>query len=323
MSETHYSVLGVTDTATKEEIKKAYRNLSMKHHPDKNNGNPESCAKFQKINEAYGILHDEQKRMEYDMMMKNPFGRMNAMNGSFNGAMEVPMEDILGSFFGMGGIPGMPPGMMFGGIPGMAFGRMGPGGHNVHIFRNGVHVNMADNLQKPSPIIKNITIDIAVALTGATVPVEIERWIIENTNKVFEKETIYVDIPSGIDDNEIMVLQGKGNVSTETCKGDIKLFFKVQNNTDFTRQGLDLIIEKKISLKDALCGFSFDLKYINGKNYTLNNNKGSIISPEYKKVIPNMGLKRDGKSGNLIVVFHVEFPTTLSEDKINKLSEIL
>lgn len=308
MSETFYKILGVDETATKEEIKKAYRSLSMKHHPDKNRSNPDSTRLFQKITEAYETLGDEEKRKEYDMMNNNPFMRM----GGFNGGMEVPIEEVFGAFFN-----GMPFGMP--GMPGMA-GMHGP---NVRIFRNGVPVNFNNSLQKPTPIIKNVTIDIGTVLTGVTMPIEIERWIIEQGNKVFEKETIYVDIPKGIDDNEIILLRDKGNVATENCKGDIKLFIKVENNSEFIRNGLDLTIERNISLKDALCGFSFELKYINGKTYTLNNNSGNIIPDRYKKIIPNMGLVREGHTGNLNIIFNIDFPSNLSEDKISKLREIL
>ena len=65
------------------------------------------------------------------------------------------------------------------------------------------------------------------------------------------------------------------------------------------------------------------MKFINGKTYTLNNNSGNIISDKYKKTIPNMGLVREGHTGNLHIVFNIDFPATLSEDKINKLREIL
>jgi DnaJ-class molecular chaperone len=86
---------------------------------------------------------------------------------------------------------------------------------------------------------------------------------------------------------------------------------------------LDLIYDKKISLKEALCGFTFEIKFINGKIYTLNNNSGNIITPEYRKIVPNMGLTRENHTGNLIVVFHVEFPEKLTSEQIKNLNEIL
>jgi DnaJ family protein A protein 2 len=160
-------------------------------------------------------------------------------------------------------------------------------------------------------------------LSGTTVPIDIERWIVEKGIKVFEKETLYISIPKGIDENEMIVIENKGNSINETCKGDVKVFIKIINNTEFERIGLDLQIKRTISLKEALCGFKFELKYINGKSYTLNNNSGNIITPDYKKILPNMGLTRDTHVGDLIIQFNVEFPKSLTEETMNKLKEIL
>ncbi len=316
MSESFYNILGVPETASKDDIKKAYRSLSLKLHPDRNPNNLEAVGKFQKINEAYETLGDEEKKAEYDMMNKNPFLRM-ATQGGGGQNMGMPfqdMDDIFSALFG-GAFGG--PGVSFGG-PGMSFG--GPNGPKIQIFRGGIpHTQM----QKPTPIMKTVTINMEQVLMGGTIPVDIERWMIESGNKVFENETIYVTIPKGIDDNEIIVLREKGNILNEDIKGDLKIFIKIENTTQFERKGLDLIINKSISLKDALCGFNFELKYINGKVYTLNNNSGSIIPPEYVKVIPNMGLTREGHTGNLLIHFRIEFPEKLSEEKIKALREIL
>ena len=327
MSESYYKILGVSEQATQEEIKRAYRQLSLKSHPDKNPGDSEASGRFQKISEAYEILGDVEKRQEYDMVSKNPFARMGGMPGGMPhggmggmpGGIHVNMDDILQNLFGFGGMggQGMMPGM--GGFP----PGMMPPGANIHVFRNGVPININNAMQKPQPIIKTISINMEQVMNGANIPVEIERWILENGNKVFERETIYVSIPKGIDDNEIIMLRDKGNIINEQNKGDIKLFIKVENTTDFKRNGLDLIFEKQVTLKEALCGFAFELKHINGKSYTINNNPGSIVTPAYFKNIPNMGLTRDGHSGNLVITFDVVFPETLDLDKIAKLKEIL
>jgi DnaJ-class molecular chaperone len=322
MSETFYTTLGVDENANKDEIKKAFRSLSFKYHPDKNNNSGESTAMSQKINEAYETLGDVQKRQEYDNSRKNPFMRMNSHRG---GGTEVPVDEIFNNIFGMGGFPGFPgfPGMPgFQGMPGMPGFQGMPPGTKIHVF-HGHPANLQQALQKPTPIIKTITISIENVLTGTTVPFEAERWIIENGLKVFEKETIYVTIAKGVDDNELLILRDKGNVINENCKGDIKLFVKVENNTPFIRSGLDLILDKEITLKDALCGFSFEIKYINGKSYTLNNNSGNIISPGFKKVLPNLGLERDDHKGNMIIIFNVKFPEKLTEEQMGKLREVL
>jgi DnaJ family protein A protein 2 len=322
--ESFYNVLGVSDTSTGEEIKKAYRKMSLKYHPDKNNGDPESVKMFQKISEAYEVLGDAQKRNEYDTMRKNPFMRMASGGPMSPGGMPFDqMDEFLSNiiFGGLGGMPfgagGMPGGMPFG-PGGMPFP---PGGPNIRIFRNGVPMNFGN--EKPQPITNTMTITMETVLNGGKIPIEIERWILENGNKIHEKQTLYVDIVKGIDNNEIIVLKDQGNVINDQCKGDVKIYIKIENDSEFQRRGLDLILEKRISLKDALCGFSFDLKYINGKVYTINNHAGNVIPPEYQKVIPNMGLTRDSHTGNLIIIFHIDFPEKMSLENIEILKNIL
>jgi len=326
MSENFYDILGVSEKASQDEIKKAYRNLSLKYHPDKNPGNPEAIGKFQKISEAYENISTSEKRAKYDASRRNPF--MNQLGH------EMPftnIDEIFNSFFG-GGLGGG--GNPFGGVFEMntndPFSHHMGGGPKVHIFQNGqggpgIHfVNMSmRGQQKPPPIIKNVIINMEQVLNGTTVPVTVERWILENGNKIFENETVYVPIPKGIDDNEIIVLGNKGNVVSQDIAGDVKLVIKVENDTGYERNGLDLLVHKNISLKDALCGFTFELKYVNNKTYTINNSSGNIIPPGYRKVIPNMGLTRENHVGNLVIVFNIIFPDKLNEEKMNLLRDIL
>ena len=193
--ENHYKTLEIPENANTEEIKKAYRKLSLKYHPDKNIGNPEVVKTFQKISSAFEVLGDPQKKEEYDGNRNNPFSRMNSMNGNGDVHPFQNMDDLFANMF-FGGMGGM------GGIHGMPF----PPGANVQVFRNGVPINIQHGLQKPTPIIHTICINMEQVLNGASVPLEIERWIVENGNKIFEKQTIYVNIPKGSDENEIIML---------------------------------------------------------------------------------------------------------------------
>ena len=313
MSENFYDILGLSKNATKDEIKKAYRSLQMKYHPDKNQNSQESNNMTRKINEAYETLGDDAKKSEYDN--PNPFMRMNSHGGG--GGMEMPMDDIFNMFFGGQGTPfGFPgmPGMQ--GMPGM------PPGAKIHVFHGGP-LGFQQAVSKPIPIMKTININMEQVLTGASIPLDIERWIVENGVKVHENETIYVTVPQGIDDNEIIILRDKGNVLNENVKGDVKVFVKIINDTLFKRSGLDLVLDKNITLKESLCGFTFEIKYLNGKSYTLNNNKGNIIPPEYKKLYPGMGLTRGEHKGNMVIHFHIQFPEKLSEEQIEKLLLVL
>jgi len=289
----------------------------MKFHPDKNNNSQEAVNMTQKLNEAYETLGDDEKREQYDATRNNPF-----LRGGSN--VDVQMDDIINMMFGGMGIPGMQMGglhnmgmggMQMGGFPGM------PPGTKIHFFQGGNPINF-QQLQKPQSINKNIVIKLSQVLTGATIPLEIERWLMENGMKLFETETIYVTVPKGVDDGEMITLKDKGNIMNENCKGDIKIFVKIENDSIFRRVGLDLVLEKKITLKEALCGFSFEINYINGKSYTLNNNVGNIIPHGFKKVIPSMGLERDQHKGNMVIEFNVQFPEKLSESVITSLKNI-
>jgi len=227
MSKNFYEILEVPETANPDEIKKSFRKLSLKYHPDKNPGNPDVIHIFQKISEAYETLGDPAKRQEYDITRKNPFQRMNGMDGMNH---FENMDELFGNLFfgGQGSNP------FFNGFaPGM-------GGPNIRIFRNGVPMNMG--MEKPPPIIKNITINMQHVLNGTKIPVEIERWIIENGNKVHENVVLYVDIFKGIDQNEVIILQNEGNVVNQHFKGDVKIFVKIDNDSNFTRVGLDIVI---------------------------------------------------------------------------------
>ena len=292
----YYDILNLDKNATHDEIKKSFRKLSMKYHPDKNNGND---AKFKEINEAYEILGDKDERKSYDFKrgsQGSPF-----MKANVNGIPEMPggMNEMFNMFFNS---------------ENGNFGRP-----NVQIFRNGVPVNM----NRPVPIIKKIFITLEQSYNGYNYPLDIERWIMEGNVKKTEKETIYIDIPKGADTNEIIILKGQGNVINERNRGDVKIFINVTNNTIFKRNGLDFIIEKSITLKESLCGFTFELEHLNKKKFKINNEKGNIIYPNFKKIIPNLGMIRQNHTGNLIINFTIEFPKTLTTDQINKIQDIL
>ena len=312
MATNFYEILEIPETANLDDIKKSYRKLSMIYHPDKNKNNPESTAKFQKISEAYETLGDKDKKNEYDMTRNNPFIKMMNPQGSPFGQGMNPVDEIFSSFFGMPFGQGAP------------FGQGSPFGPNIRVFHNGVQVNQQQPnfLQKPTSIIKNVVVPINKILTGTIMPIDIERWLIHDGHKIFENETLYVTIPKGVDDGEIVLIKDKGNIAREDCKGDIKIIIKIENNTEFKRSGLDLIYVKTITLKEALCGFTFELKYITDKVYTINNNSGNIISSGYNKIIPNMGFSRDQHIGNLIIMFDIKFPDKLSEEVIAQLKEI-
>ena len=312
-SKSYYDILGVSHSATPDKIKRAYRELSLQHHPDRGG----DSGKFQQLNEAYECLSDPEKKRGYDMMRNSPFMGPNQDMG-------INPADIIGMMFG-----GMP---AFSGQNGFPPGFPGPGG-NIRIFHNGIPTNLNggvngptfNNLNKPPPINITVEIDLEHAFTGGSMPVPIKRWLQTDTTKTEESETIYVEIPKGIDNDESVILKDKGNVIVinQEIKGDVKIFFRIKNNSNFSRKGLDLIYKKTITLKESLCGFSFDLQYINGKTFKIQNTSGNIITPNFNKIIPKFGMKRENHIGNLIINFEIIFPQKLTEEQINTLKTIL
>ena len=278
----YYEILGIPETASQIDIKKAYRSLSLKLHPDKQGGNVDE---FKKINEAYTVLWDAEKRQEYDSSLR---GKSSGTASASN------VNDMFN--------------MMF----------------NNEGFSNFIRVNLekvAKNigLKKPVPIVTTIQLTFQQAYEGYNYPLHIERFVVANPEKPDEKthetETIYITVPAGIDDNEIIVVQNKGNVVGENT-GDIKCCIKTVNETPYIRRGMDLIYKKQLSLKDALCGFAFQLNHLDGRIYNINNTVGKIIAPGMKQIIPKLGMRREGSvNGNLIIDFEIKFPEMITQSQ--------
>lgn len=305
----YYNILGVDKTASQEQIKKAYRKLSLQFHPDKKTGNAE---KFKQINEAYQILGDGDKKKMYDQQKEGPMPGefpsqfFNGNPNNMNHMAHNMQDNLFKMFFGHAQQP------FHGGmdIP------------NVQMFRNGIPVDMS-KFHKPPPIIKTIHIDLKSAYTGINMPIEIERWVMVNNTKQFEKEKMYVPIPPGIDENEIIIMKGKGNYKNETLKGDVKIFIKIKNNSELERDGLNLIYKKDLTLRESLLGFTFSINHISGKTFNLVNDPGKVITPGFKKVATGMGMERDNMKGDMIIYFNVIFPKNISKEQVEKLKNIL
>ena len=321
----YYDILGVSRDASESEIKKAYRGLSLKYHPDRN-PSEEAKTKIQEINAAYEVLGDESKKKNYDMggtgedgpSGGGPFGpggfHFGGPSFAFGGHPFAHMSSMneftdINDIFNMMGM----------GMGGMSFG--GPGGPNIRIFRNGVPV-----VQKPEPISIEIELTLEQAYFGVPAfPLTIDRVVVVQHIQSQEKENLTIPIPAGIDVNEVIVLQDKGHVIQDKVKGDVHLAIKIQANSAFVRNGMDLHYTKSITLKECLCGFSCEIPHLNGKMLRLNHSGAShVIKPGDVKTIPNFGMQREGRpTGNLLVDFKVIFPEKLTEEQIAAIQEIL
>ena len=223
MSASLYDTLGVAESASAEEIKKAYRRLARKYHPDinKEKGAEE---KFKEINAAYEILKDDTKRQQYDQHGDSMFGGQN-FHDFASSQGNADLDEILRNIFG-GGMGGGHSG--FGGFS----GSFSSGG-----FNSGFGGRQAPNLDVEA----KITIPFNVAILGGKHSIS------------YGGESFDIKIPAGIKNGEKMRLKGKGK-SYNGQKGDLFLHVEVANSPEYERDGDDLTKTIDVPLKTALFG---------------------------------------------------------------------
>jgi DnaJ family protein A protein 2 len=168
----------------------------------------------------------------------------------------------------------------------------------------------------------SVEITLDQCYNGGEIEIQVERSILYNNIKSTEIEMLSLHIPQGIDENEQFLVKDKGN-AIQGNYSDLCIVFSIKPHPYFVKKDMDLIIKKNISLKDALCGGSFELKHLNGKTLNINNSNRSIIKPNFKKTIPGLGIIKNNVIGNLVIEFHIDFPDELTAEQIDALSKIL
>tara|TARA_B100000035_G_scaffold314768_2_gene332169 strand:- start:816 stop:1670 length:855 start_codon:yes stop_codon:yes gene_type:complete len=275
----YYDILGLDNKASQDDIKKAFRKLSLQYHPDRETGDND---KFQNITTAYEVLSNVEKRKAYDIESSFAFKNINTMHFS--------NDDLINLIFK----------------------------HDSNDFHNILNRKKDAGPKKPNIISKTMRITMEQAYNGCILPLLIER----KNNKTLESETIYVTIPRGIDNNEFITIEKKGNIIDED-RGDIKVIILIDNDSIYKRTGIDLEYTHNVSLKEALCGCNFEITHISGKVLKFSNNPGNIINPSFTKVINRYGFIRDEHIGNFIISFNINFPKSLTEKQILELNKIL
>ena len=304
----YYKILGVTPNASDSEIKKAYRALSYKYHPDKN-PDPSVAEQYKMINEAYETLNDSEKRAQYDnrnaplsmdSIFKEMFGHGLRKPGNHQHHMHMPPQNIFEEIFkmhSMGGMHAEP--MIFFTDDNMNINHM-----------NQMNMNQI-NIE---PLDKVVEVTFEQSFKGANIPVLIEREFRKANMSFKEQEKIYIVIPPGIDDGEIIEIQDKGNGHFDR-RGLLRLHIKIIHHDLFQRKGLNLIYNHTISFKESICGFEYLLHYIDSSPLKLKSSKGNIIQNGDEKTVTGKGFQRDGQTGDLIIHFKVT-PQELTEEQI-------
>ncbi len=296
----YYKILGVERTASADELKKAYRKLAIKYHPDKNPGNKEAEEKFKKVSQAYDVLGDEKKRAQYDQFGADYFsggggGGGHAYGGAGGGggsSFRDPM-DIFNQMFGGAG----------GGGGGASFSfedLFGGGGR-----RGGRRRSMqGEDLQT------EIEIDLDEAFSGIN-----RRFTFSQGGQGMKRE-LQVRIPAGVDTGSKLRVAGEGAPGMNGGpNGDLFVYVKMRPHPVFTREGLNLLCDIPIPLATALSGGVIDVPTMSGKvrMKVPEGTKNGMVLRIKGKGFPS--LKRGLPPGDELVKIKVEIPSGLTKQQ--------
>ncbi|MDD7303445.1 MAG: molecular chaperone DnaJ [Bacteroidaceae bacterium] len=349
----YYEVLGVAKNATSDEIKKAYKKMAIKYHPDRNPGNKEAEEKFKEAAEAYDVLRDEQKRARYDQFGHAGMG--GATGGGYGGAGFSNMEDIFSMF-----------GDIFGGHAGFSgFGGFGGGGaQGQKVYRGSdlrikvsVTLNeVAEGVTKKFNVRKYVACpdcngsgsqdghqETCSACGGSGVTYRTvqsmfgrmqtqqpcqqcggEGKVIKNKCKkchgegvVEEKEIVEVNIPKGVDEGMVINVPGKGNAGRRGgVNGDLQVIIEVKEHPDFIRQDQNIIYNLLLDIPTAILGGEVEVPTLDGRakiKIPAGTQAGKVLKLRGKGLPAVQGYGYG--VGDLIVHISLFTPETLNKDE--------
>ncbi|MFZ5565111.1 MAG: DnaJ C-terminal domain-containing protein [Thermodesulfobacteriota bacterium] len=303
MAETdYYKILGVSKTATDEEIKKAYRKLAMKYHPDHSKGDKkEAEEKFKKISEAYAVLKDKEKRQQYDTYGASGFHQKYSQEDIFRG---FDFSDILREFgFGGGG------GFFTGG---------GKGGGARFSFDGGSPFGGGSRQRAPmkgEDVVYELPVTLQEIVSGTTKAISLRHG--------GKTETVNVKIPKGMVSGKRIRLAGKGDPGRfGGPDGDMYIQASLVKDPVFDVDGYDLYFAKSIKLTDAIRGVKVMVPGVDGGELSLRVPAGTKHKSKLRLAGQGIPHMKGGGRGDLYVEIHVEMPSRLT-DKQKQLVEAL
>jgi DnaJ-class molecular chaperone len=291
----YYDALGVAKDADAEEIKKAFRTLAKKFHPDRNPGNKQAEARYKEISEAYSVLSDPKKRAQYDMAGQVPFepaaGGPQAGSFNFNDFGFGNIEDIFKDMFGARGAPGGPGGMG---------GSRWPPGAGPTGFRRGTDIEHA------------VDLDFMHAVKGAEVKVTVTR--------AGKTEKMVVKIPAGVEDGSRVKLAGRGNPGRGSAEpGDLYIITRVAPHRYFKRKDSDIYLDVPVTIEEAMLGATIEVPTLTGTT-KVKIEPGTQSGQKLR--LKGKGAQRlKGGYGDMYLVIHLTLPKTVERRAVQLIRE--
>lgn len=310
MTKDYYAILGIPKGASDDEIKKAYRKLALKYHPDKNKS-PGAEEKFKDVAEAYEVLSDKKKRDLYDQ-----YGE-EGLKGGIPGGGTFQDGATYYSFHG-------DPRATFA----QFFGSASPF-EELFSFGNSFF-DQSTVQQRPRDQDPPVEVDLYVALedilSGCTKSMRITKKVLKSNGKLAKEDKILtIEVKPGWKSGTRITFPKEGDQSVNKVPADVIFTIRDKPHPTYKRDGSDIRYIAKVSLKEALCGCIVTVPLLGGGRTTLNMTE-EAIKPGKVKIISGQGLpqpKEPSRRGDLIVNFDIVFPERITSEMKRKLADIL
>ena len=335
-----YETLGVSKQASNDEIKRSYRKLALKYHPDKNPDNQEAEQKFKEAAEAYAILSDQQKRSRYDQFGHAGVGMgENPGQGGFSGGIHMSMDDIFSQF-----------GDIFGGSPFESFfgggSRGGPRrgkGADIRIKLKLTFEEIAKGIEKKIKIKRSVVAEGAEIITCPTCKGQGQVTTVQNTilgqmrsaslcphcegsgqrvgnrppgsgpdGMHKKEETIKITVPAGVEEGNYMTLNGQGNEDLSGNPGDLIVVFEELEHKYFVRDAEHVILELKISYPTAVFGGKIEIPTVDGNKAGLKIPSGIQSGQVLRMKGKGFPRMRSRTNGDHLVKIQIDTPNKLT-----------
>ena len=281
-----YQILGVSKSVDDAELKKAYRKLARKYHPDSNPGDAAAEARFKEISEAYSVLSDKEERAEYDQIRAMGAGGARFTSGGGGGQ---GFEDVFGGMFGGGGRGGY------------SYQQAG-GSQNFEDLFGGMFGGGTPRGPQPGRDIQaTTTLDFETAVQGKTVTLQASTG------------NVKVKIPAGVSDGQKIKVRGKGEPSPNGGPaGDIILTVSVRKHPVFERDGQNLRLKLPVTFSEAALGATVEVPTLGGAPVKLKVQPGTPSGRILR--VKGRGVKSSKGTGDLLAEVQVVVPSHLSDE---------